>query len=445
MRVWLVTVGEPVPTDGQNVRLYRAGILSGMLSKAGHEVTWWTSTFDHMQKRHRYDRTTTLHFAERMRMVLLRGTGYRANISIRRIVDHWQVARLFAKFARTEVRPDVILCSYPTIELAAASVAYGKANGVPVVLDVRDLWPDIFLELGPRWMRPLMAIGLWPMWASARRALGGATAITGNTCGAVQWGLRLAGRRAGRFDRHFLFGYPVPDLAPEDLASTKAFWSGHGLVADSPEFIACFLGTVGRQFDLETVVDAAIRLHADGRQVKVVICGLGEKLDSLKQRASGYPNIVFPGWVDSKQIWTLMRMADVGLAPYIGGVGFERNTPNKIIEYLAAGLPILSSLEGEVQELLDRHECGITYRCGDSAALADILRRVEEDRRRLGSMSSNANSLFETTYRAEKVYGDMIGYLGDVATWGGLRGAANSSPSVAAPVDRAVKHARLPE
>jgi len=429
MRVWLVTVGEPVPTDGADVRLYRTGILCEMLARAGHDVTWWTSTFDHMKKKHRYDTTETVRLTDRSRIVLLRSIGYRRNVSIRRIVDHRMLARLFAKRARTEDRPDVIVCSFPTIELAAASVAYGRANGVPVVLDVRDLWPEIFLELGPRWMRPLMNVGLWPMWTATREALRGATAISGNTAEFVKWGLRLAGRHAGRFDRHFLFGYPVPEIAPEEEASTKEFWEGHGLAADGSEFIACFLGTVGRQFDLETVVDAAIRLQAGGERFKVVICGVGEKLQALKERASGHSNIVFPGWVSRKQIWMMMGMASVGLAPYVGGMGFERSTPNKVVEYLAAGLPIVSSLEGLARDLLDKHRCGVTYRCGDVAALAEIFIQLRSDRARLATMSCNAKQLFETTYSADKVYGEMIEYLCEVGSAGHSGGRASSTPA----------------
>ena len=50
-------------------------------------------------------------------------------------------------------RPDLILCSYPTIELSVEAVRYGRTHGIPVVLDVRDLWPDIVLDLLPTILR----------------------------------------------------------------------------------------------------------------------------------------------------------------------------------------------------------------------------------------------------------------------------------------------------
>ena len=54
MKVWLVKLGEPLPVDG-NRRLHRYGILAEMLSQKGHEVTWWTSTFDHWDKKQRFE------------------------------------------------------------------------------------------------------------------------------------------------------------------------------------------------------------------------------------------------------------------------------------------------------------------------------------------------------------------------------------------------------
>ena len=53
MRAWLLTVGEPLPCDGPNERLHRTGLLAEALHSRGHEVLWWSSTFDHARKRFR--------------------------------------------------------------------------------------------------------------------------------------------------------------------------------------------------------------------------------------------------------------------------------------------------------------------------------------------------------------------------------------------------------
>jgi len=76
---------------------------------------------------------------------------YKKNVSIERIINHHILAYKFSKLAELEVQPDVVLCSYPTIELSLVATKYGKRKNVPVIIDVRDLWPDNFLDMVPMW------------------------------------------------------------------------------------------------------------------------------------------------------------------------------------------------------------------------------------------------------------------------------------------------------
>ena len=94
---------------------------------------------------------------------MLHGCGYSSNVSLARFRDHRQVAERFAAAAAAEPRrPDIIVAGLPTIELCLESTRYGKQRGVPVVLDMRDMWPDVFLELLPPALRSagLSAVGI---------------------------------------------------------------------------------------------------------------------------------------------------------------------------------------------------------------------------------------------------------------------------------------------
>ena len=56
MRIWLVQRAESTPHDDNgNRRLLRIGILAEIMQSLGHEVVWWTSAFDHVGKRKRYN------------------------------------------------------------------------------------------------------------------------------------------------------------------------------------------------------------------------------------------------------------------------------------------------------------------------------------------------------------------------------------------------------
>ena len=51
MRVWLVQRAESTPHDDNGDRRLRIGILADILSSQGHEVVWWTSAFDHVERK----------------------------------------------------------------------------------------------------------------------------------------------------------------------------------------------------------------------------------------------------------------------------------------------------------------------------------------------------------------------------------------------------------
>ena len=411
MRIWLLTVGEPLPTDPGKQRLLRTGLLAEMLVEAGHDVLWWTSTFDHARKRHRALVDSQIRIAPRYRIRMLHAGGYRRNVSLRRLLSHRQVADRFARLAQSESVPDLILCSLPLVELAEAATRFGSDHRVPVVLDVRDTWPDAIAHLAPRPARPLARLLLNRMERSLNRACRAATAICGISDGLVRWGLSHSGRQRRALDRSFPMAYRRRSPEPAALAEAKQYWSRHGLRQGSGEFVVCFFGTIGRHFEFDVVIRAARILDAQRRPVRIVMCGEGPQLQACRRRSAGCPSIQFPGWVDAPRIWTLMQMSSAGLAPYVSTPDFMMSVPNKPIEYLSAGLPIISSLQGTLRRLLALHACGLTYPNRDAEALARAVSQLHDSPESRQRMSARAASLYERHFVAENVYADMQFHL----------------------------------
>lgn len=412
MRIWLLTIGEPLPIDEGNVRLLRTGILANILVGQGHEVVWWSSTFDHAKKKHRSLTDRTLKIQDSLTLRLLHSTGYKSNISIARVLNHYGIARKFSQYAQSEIKPDIILSSLPTLELCVAAVRYGRKHLVPVVLDVRDLWPDIFLELCPKWGRKLATWLLYPMYYMARFACQGAAAIMANAPASIKWGLDYAKRESNQFDQYFPFGYIAEQPTARELHNARLFWAAHGVSADDQAFILCFFGNMGRYFEIEMLIEAAKLLSVSGRPIKIVLCGTGENLSKYQSLATGCENIVFSGLINASQIWILMRMSSIGLAPYRSDIGgFLNALPNKIIEYWSAGLPIVSSLQGYVSGLLEAKQCGLTYQNGNLYELVEKIINLYDDREKLKQMSSNAYRFYQEEFVAEKVYQNMAEHL----------------------------------
>ena len=425
MHAWLITVGEPLPIDNDGKeRLFRTGILADLMARNGHEVVFWSSSFDHVKKTQRVDVDTVIPLQHNYRLQLLHGPSYQRHVSLARFRNHQVVARKFKQLAETYERPDVILCSLPTLELCDEATRLGAKWNVPVVLDVRDLWPDELLSLLPRMVRPAAKLALHSMFRKAKAACSRATAITGLTDEFIDWGVQYAGRNRQPRDQPFPMGYVERTPNDRDRNSADMFWDLLGITADSTDFVACWFGMMSRCFEIETVIEAARMMQATGDSAKFVICGAGPKLDLYRQLAEDCPNVLMPGWVSADQIWTLLRRSNVGLAPYVNVDNFVHNLPNKPIEYLSAGLPIVSSLPGVMARLLKKNSCGLTYESQRPEQLVAAIDQLRSEPAACDEMSNNALRLYREQFVAEHVYGRMQDYLEGIAGVRTVRRAA---------------------
>jgi len=386
--------------------MLRTGMLAHFLAELGHHVVWWNSDFDHHTKRHRIGKNASIILAPRLTLRLLHGCGYRNHISIARLRDHRQIAAAFLDQASNLPVPSAIVAGYPTIELAIACQRFAGPRGIPWALDIRDLWPDIFVDLVPTPLRRLAQVALRPYNRSASHALANADALIAITEPYLNWGLAKAGRKRRALDDVVPFGYPEMSLRDTSGFTDDPMLANLGL-DPSRHLIIAFFGTFGRQFDIDTVIEAMKALQAtkngDADQVRFVLCGAGDNLDRFRHRAAGITQILFPGWLNGAQMRAIMANANLGLAPYFSNRNFIGNMPNKPIEYMSAGLPILTCLNGLLADTVRREKIGLVYRSGDPASLIEAIHFAQANQQHLKAMGLRANELFKLRYRSDLV------------------------------------------
>jgi len=412
MRVWLINPGEPLPTDSRGVRVNRTGQLAEALVSRGHDVVYWASNFNHFTRRNRFPSETVLQNGERYQLRLLGGLGYTKTASFRRIAHHYWLAHRFSRCAPTVPRPDLIYSTVGPVETCVAAAKYARPRGLPLVLDIRDLWPDVLLDLVPRWARGPARLALSPMYRGIRYACRNATAIIATSPRFLDWAVAKANRPHRPLDRYFPQAYESKPPSKDLLDGARQFWQGHGLDDAGSQLVACFFGGLGRYFEMPTVIEAARRLRNDGRSIRFVLCGAGDNLARYRQMAEGVDNVIFPGWVGLPEIWTLMRMSSVGLAPYVASENWVDNLTTKPIEYLSAGLPVIVSRETRaVCELVRQNQCGMIYENENAEHLAEVLAALDDDQEQLGCLSRNAKRLYESQFTVEIVFSQMVDHL----------------------------------
>jgi glycosyltransferase involved in cell wall biosynthesis len=88
--------------------------------------------------------------------------------------------------------------------------------------------------------------------------------------------------------------------------------------------------------------------------------------------------------------------------------------PNKVFTYMSGGLPILSSLGGELEAFLSREGIGLTCRGPQALAAAFVALMGDEPRR--AEMARKAQAVFDERYEAGRLYGDYADHVERVAS-----------------------------
>ena len=406
MQIWVVEATEPLPAINPAARPLRCGMLIDAVLGAGHGVTWWSSTFDHASKRHHASGSTRLHPRAGLRLNLLAGPGYPANLSLQRVRHSRALARGFAVEALAEPEaPDLVFTCWPLPELAEQAVRYASARNIPVVVDARDQWPDIYTAAVPAPLRGAARLALSGEVRRAERTFGAATGITAVSHSYLRWALAYARRSRRPGDEVFPIGYPDSQVPP---AAERAALRQRLRLPDGG-VVATFCGVFGSTYDLGTLVDAARQLHDSAPALTIVLAGDGEQADALRKTSAACSNVRFTGWLDAAGVAGLLAISDIGVCAYAPGA--PQSLPNKPFEYMQAGLAMVNSLPGELEALVRNEGIGISYRAGSAEDLVNALRCLALDDRKRREMGERARRLFVTRFRAPTVYGAFVTYL----------------------------------
>lgn len=405
MYIWLINDAENLPGDDDNPRLQRMGLLAYVMAENGENIVWWQSTFNHYQKKFRYKKDQNIQLSENFEMKLIHSIGYSKNVSIRRMLHESIEARKFYKMAgKMSDKPEVMVVAMPTIIEAWYAVKFARKNNIPIVVDIRDLNPDVFTAPFKGIMKKIVSIGIIPLKLILSKTLKNANGIVGTTQPYLEWALKYAGRKQGPNDAVFFVSYK--DTGRKPRAAQKK-WRDYDF---SGKIVCCFFGQFGSLVDFDTVIQCAELCQNEGiRDYIFLLCGTGEKLEYYQEKAAGLDNVILPGWVNKDDIASIGSIADIGLMAYKPNENFEKQMPNKFSEYLSLGLAIGLQPTGVMEDIVLQEECGFLYK--NAADLLESLKDLKERPDRLEMMKNNSRKVYENSFSADVEYLRYMKYV----------------------------------
>jgi glycosyltransferase involved in cell wall biosynthesis len=375
MKIHLVNPYGNLPDEGWFP--YRSSCLAEQLGQRGHEVVWWTSNLEHREKRPRHPGKRE--YGRNFTVNIVKSLPYRKHVSLARIKFERTFARnVFKVLDASPEKPDVIVQAEPAVCYADIAVRYYKKRPCPLVIDVIDLWPELFRMLLPQSAKGLEKFVLGPLYGRRRRLLecaDGFMAVSKDY-------LRVANVEAP--GRPGIVAYLGIDVG----SFSKHKGSPPCLPEKQPGDIWCiYVGTLGKNYDISCLLEAAQRLVP--HRVKILIAGAGDRRGEVEE-AARRGLVIFLDTLTRQELIEVYRQCDLGLAPYAEGSTVAM--PFKAFDYLAAGLPIVTSIKGELGEMLESNSAGAVYEAGAIQSLLSAILKyaANADARQRASLASRA-------------------------------------------------------
>ena len=411
LSIWIFQTGEPLHSDKSDVRPMRAMNLANALVERGHCVILWSSTFYHQKKKHRSHTFECIKINDKLEIRLIPSPGYNRNIGLARLFDHFILSfNLKKELSSQSSIPDMAFVGYPPIESAYVMINWLSAKGVPTLLDVKDQWPSLLVSSVPQILRPLTRFLLSPYYYIARRAMFQTTGICAMSKSFLNWALTFSGREQNNFDRVVPLTSPESALEKDVILQARKWWIDQNIMADAT-FRLMFVGSFSRAFDFNALFVAAHELIERKVNCEFILCGDGELEPLLREKAKSCSNIKIIEWIDRPKIVALSECSSVVLAPYKNSSDFIASIPNKVIDALMLGLPLLSPLQGEVFNLINSNNAGLCYGEISDKTLADCIIELINNPQMQKTLAKNARKLYEEKFSFNHVYGSLVEHL----------------------------------
>ena len=297
---------------------------------------------------------------------------------------------LAAGLGLTLGRHDAVMAMSPPVFLGDAAWLAAKRSGAPFVFNVQDIFPDVAIELGALSGRRVIQLAKRHEASLYRRA-DAVTVLSEDLAKNVRQKLPA---RSGTQDKvkvihNFVDLDRIKPTDPENDYRRR-----HGLEGKT---VVMYSGNVGLSQSFHLVRAAAAK-WASRPEVAFVINGEGAARPDIERWAAELDNVTVVDFGPRSEIRSILGAADLHLVLLKSGLA-RSSTPSKLYSILAAGRPVLASIDegSEVASVIKEHEVGRAVPPDDEWSFCQTLEQMLADRSELAAMGERGRQ-FATTW-----------------------------------------------
>lgn len=376
--------------------------IAEKINKSSAKIEVVTSSFSHRAKKKRTLTTEQLNSIS-YKFTMLFEPGYKKNVTIKRFYSHYIFSKSLKKYLQKRVKPDVIYCAVPSLDVAKVAANYAKQNHIRFIIDVQDLWPEAFKMI---FNVPIVADILF--FSMKRKA--DLIYATADEIIAVSESYLARALNVNRKCKRTFCIFLGTDLADFDRMAEK----NQLIEKTKGEFWLGYVGTLGNSYDIKIVIDALKILEDKGhKNIKFIVMGDGP----LKSGFENYSkekgvNTKFTNRLEYSQMIGILKKCDIVVNPIKSGSA--ASIINKHADYVAAGLPVINTQESpEYRRLVDEYQIGLNCENNNAANLAEQILKLYTDVSLRKYMGENSRKLAEEKFDRKNTYNEILSLLNE--------------------------------
>ncbi len=351
MRV-LLHMGDPYTMD--NPCSKRMTVIAQELNKRGHEAIILAPDTPGIEKQEGVVYCKTPPLKKKTTINRLKNQGFLAFSSLKR--------------GKKIKNIDIVLttCPPPLINIAGTKIA--KRHGAKLIYDVRDIWPDVALEMGSFSADSIYA----RTFAFIRNyMLKHADLVTAVSDGKVE---KLKGYNPTKtvlcIPNGFNTGFLNTEINKELFNSIRA----------KNKRICTYIGNIGLAQGIGQLIFIAEKSTEEGLPFQFLVYGSGAEEEQLRQyvKENGINNFSFEGRLPNKDMRTVLEASDINFVSLVNA-NLKDSVPTKLYEALGVGCPVLLAAEGDSVKVLEDTGLGKSVTPNDKEALWNAFKDLYSD------------------------------------------------------------------
>lgn len=293
---------------------------------------------------------------------------------------------------------DLVFATSTPLTIAIPAIFTARSLKVPMVFEVRDLWPELPIAMGAlnNKLAQKLAYQLED-WAYKNSS-------------------SIVALSPGMKDGIVKTGYPkervaiIPNSSDNELFTidpelAQKFRDKYEWLRDRPLIV--YTGTFGHINGVGYLVEVAEQLKQLNPEIRILLVGDGvefEKVELLaKEKAVLNINLFMMKQMPKKQIPVVLNAATLCTALFIDKPEMRANSANKFFDALAASTPILINYGGWMVDLIQKNQCGlVTWNKSIDQAAKEIVALIT-DENRLNNYALNAKKLAMTQFNRDEL------------------------------------------